>query len=410
MPRSQVQVLSPRTWGEFGNVLAATRFARALRDATDAEVTLVEAESILPWLGDIGAEIRAITLASPDADTRSRRYLGLMDRLARRFPRGFEVDPDPSHCAQVASLVEHFRRTWPDVVVGTKGLISRLALLASRVSGGSQAVVNYVTNPGLLQLEVHRSAHFDMTLVPVSWAKELLLTDGGGPADRIRVVGLLVAQHDLRGFLTTDAARGSDEQVRWGRPGSGSRPKVVVFSNRGGVAYPRILRHLADRHPEVDLVFIGYDDPDLAREAAAISVADWRIHVRLTQDQYFEYISQAARSDYAFLISKAGPNTTLEAAYFGIPVLMLESGLPMESWVPALIHDNGLGRCCAEVEELIDVLDDWLARPTTIAAYKRSAVQFGKTALDQQAVVERIRAAVGALPALRPSAEPGDSG
>ncbi|MYR62026.1 Moenomycin biosynthesis protein MoeGT1, partial [Streptomyces sp. SID625] len=74
--RPIIQVLSPRTWGEFGNYLAATRFSRALRTAVEAETVLLEAEPILPWLGEAGAEIRTISLTSPDAATRTERYMG----------------------------------------------------------------------------------------------------------------------------------------------------------------------------------------------------------------------------------------------------------------------------------------------------------------------------------------------
>ncbi|MFD0385575.1 hypothetical protein ACFQ2B_34505 [Streptomyces stramineus] len=82
--------------GEFGNYLAATRFSRVLRGAVDAEVTLLEAEPILPWLGEAGAEIRTISLESPDATARTRRYMALMARLQERFPAGFETAPSPS--------------------------------------------------------------------------------------------------------------------------------------------------------------------------------------------------------------------------------------------------------------------------------------------------------------------------
>ncbi len=47
----RVHVLSPRTWGEFGNYLAAHRFARAVRESVlDVEVTVIEVETLLPWV------------------------------------------------------------------------------------------------------------------------------------------------------------------------------------------------------------------------------------------------------------------------------------------------------------------------------------------------------------------------
>ncbi|MFE9681813.1 Moenomycin biosynthesis protein MoeGT1 [Streptomyces sp. NPDC002701] len=395
--RPHIQVLSPRTWGEFGNYLAATRFSRVLRDAVDAEVTLLEAEPILPWLGEAGAEIRTISLESPDATVRTRRYMALMARLQERFPAGFEIDPSPEQIAELAPLTAHVRTTSPDVVVGTKGFVARLCVAAVRLAGTGTRVVSHVTNPGLLQLPLHRSPHPDLTLVGFAWAKDHLLARTGGDPDRVRVVGPLVAQHDLRDFMTSESAAPAGDP--WGGDTDSGRPCLIVFCNRGGDVYLELVHHIAVRHPDTDLVFVGYDDPALARRAAAGAerLAHWRFHSRLTQAEYFDYIDRASKSPYGLLVSKAGPNTTLEAAYFGIPVLMLESGLPMEQWVPGLIHDHDLGRACATPEDLFRTVDDWLARPSAIEAHKEAAIGFAESVLDQAAVARRIGAAVRPL-------------
>ncbi|MDX3852341.1 Moenomycin biosynthesis protein MoeGT1 [Streptomyces sp. AK02-01A] len=400
MPSERVHVLSPKTWGEFGNFLAATRFSRALRGALDVEVTLLEAETFLPWLGDIGAQIRTISLESPDTATRTERYLALMSRLQQRFPKGFETDPGPEHASALTGLVKHLRETGPELVVGTKGFVARLCVAASRLAGVRTAVAHHLTNPGLLDLPLHRSPHPDLTLVGFPWAKDRLVAEEGADPDRIRTVGPLVAQHDLSDFMTDGSGPRTSEP--WGeRTGGENRPKVIVFCNRGGETYLRVLEHIARHHPATDLVFVGYDDPALARRAAAAAsgarLGDWRFHSRLTQAEYFDYISQASKSPHGLLISKAGPNTTLEAAYFGIPVLMLESGLPMESWVPGLIRDHRLGAACASPEELLSAVDDWLGHPATIERHQRAALSFADTVLDQEAVVRRIGAAVRTL-------------
>ncbi|MER5838816.1 glycosyltransferase family protein [Streptomyces prasinus] len=393
--RPRVQVLSPRTWGEFGNYLAATRFSRALRSVIDAEVTLLEAEPILPWIGEAGAEIRTISLESPDAVVRNQRYMALMDRLQARFPEGFEVDPTPAQRADLEPLTRHLRRTAPDVVVGTKGFVARLCVAAVRLAGTSTRVVSHVTNPGLLQLPLHRSRYPDLTLVGFPRAKEHLLATAGGDPERVRVVGPLVAQHDLRDFMTSESA--TSDAGPWGDGPGPDRPRVIIFSNRGGETYPELVRRLAGRHPGIDLVFVGYGDPELARRTAAAGLPHWRFHSVLSQTEYFDYIRRASRSRYGLLVSKAGPNTTLEAAFFGIPVLMLESGLPMEQWVPGLIDEEGLGRACATPEELFKTADDWLTRPSVIEVHKKAAVSFAESVLDQDAVTGRIGAALRAL-------------
>ncbi|EFG04766.1 hypothetical protein [Streptomyces clavuligerus] len=405
-PEPRIQVLSPRTWGKFGNYLAATSFSRVLRERVAAEVALGEAEPLVPLLGEAGAEIRVISEESPDLATRNARYRGLMERLQERFPQGFEEDPTPAQAAVLSGLTAHLRETSPDVVVGTKGFLARLCVAAVRLAGTPTKVVSQVTNPGLLQIPLHRSRFPDLTLVGFEWAARRLLADEGGDPARVRVVGPLVAQHDLREFMTGPAATAdtapgtASGAAPWGADDDDpDRPRLIVFCNRGGEVYLRLLERIAADHPSVDLVFVGYDDPGLARRAAGSAGRQrhWRFHSRLTQTEYFDYIDRAARSAHGLLVSKAGPNTTLEAAYFGIPVLMLESGLPMEEWVPGLIHEHALGRACSAPDELLRTADDWLSRPESIARHKKSAIGFASRVLDQDTVATRIGAAVGSL-------------
>ncbi|MFD0385573.1 hypothetical protein ACFQ2B_34495 [Streptomyces stramineus] len=78
-------------------------------------------------------------------------------------------------------------------------------------------------------------------------------------------------------------------------------------------------------------------------------------------------------------------------------MLMLESGLPMEQWVPGLIHEHALGRACATPEDLFRTVDDWLTRPSAIETHKKAAIGFAESVLDQEAVARRIGAAVRPL-------------
>ncbi len=101
----------------------------------------------------------------------------------------------------------------------------------------------------------------------------------------------------------------------------------------------------------------------------------------------------------------------LEAVYFGIPVLMLRSGLPMEDWVPGLIRQQELGRSCTEVEELIEILDGWLDDPARIRRHKAAARSYAGARLDQQQVTDRIGQVVSGLlaPALIPDGKRDDA-
>lgn len=387
----RIVIVSPRTWGQFGNFLAATRLAGVLRERLPGHrIDVWEAEATLPWIGDYGARIADITAGSPDTATRSRRYLELMAEIEQAHPAGFETSSRSPVQARVAGLRAALEQARPDLVIGTKGFVARLCKAALLDSTADAPVVSYVTNPGLLTLPIHRSTGFDAMLVPFDWTRQQFCAQSGADPDTVHVVGPLVARHDLGSFVSADpdsaGQSGWPEQVD-----SPPRPKIVVFSNRGGNDYVRILHHLAKNHPETDVVFVGYNDPALIEQVTRdIGSARWRFHTKLTQREYFAYIEGAAAAEHAFLISKAGPNTTLEAAYFGIPVLMLESGLPMEGWVGGLIHEHGLGRCRVTVDELLVDLDEWLGDRRQIAAGKRACSTFAATLLNQDTTAGRL--------------------
>ncbi|WP_051807698.1 hypothetical protein [Actinoplanes subtropicus] len=397
MTEPRIVVVSPRTWGQFGNFLAATRLAGVLRERLPGrEVDVWEAEPLLPFMGEYGARIAEISTGSPDARTRTTRYLALMAEIDQAYPAGFETDPGHPVADRLDGLREALAEARPELVIGTKGFVARLCRAA--LHGSDVPVVSYVTNPGLLELPIHRSAALHATLVPFAWAGQRLVTEVGADPASVHVVGPLVARHDLGSFVSADVDL--DARPGWPVPAADGpdRPRIIVFSNRGGDDYVRVLNHLADRHPDTDVVFVGYDDPALIeRVTRDVGLTRWRFHTKLTQREYFAYIEGAAAADHAFLISKAGPNTTLEAASFGIPVLMLESGLPMESWVGGLIDEHGLGRCRVTADELLADLDQWLTDRALIAARKRDCRAFAASVLDPQGTAERIENAIRPL-------------
>jgi hypothetical protein len=395
----RAEILAMRSWGEFGNFLAAQRLAKVLAPGLPGvRLEVGTAEEFFPRLGAAGVEIREITVGSPTPQVRTRRYMAMVERLEAHYPPGFEASAaSPALQEELAPLAEHFRATRPALVIGTKGINSRLALAALRQAGHAAPVLNYVTNPGLLEISIHRSPHV-LNVVPTERARARLLAEPGFAAERIVVAGPLIAEHELKGFLVREGGDGGAREP-WGA--DERRPKLIVFCNRGGPEYLALVRHLAARHGGVDLVFISYNHTALTRAAAEVAAEaghhHWRFHDSLRQAEYFEYVERASRSAHALLITKSGPNSVLEAAFFGIPVLALESGLPMEAWVGPMIEEEGLGRCCATMDEVVGVLDGWIADGAVVAEHKASARAFAARALDQEAIAGRLRRAVSGI-------------
>ncbi len=78
-----------------------------------------------------------------------------------------------------------------------------------------------------------------------------------------------------------------------------------------------------------------------------------------------------AASDVA--ITKAGPNTIMEAAAIGLPLIVSSFILGQEQYNPAFVRQHRLGCFAAGVEAQLDVLTDWLWNPDEMPRHARQA-------------------------------------
>jgi UDP-N-acetylglucosamine:LPS N-acetylglucosamine transferase len=395
----RVALYAMRTWGELGNLLVARTLKTAIEAAGGFEVQLFEAEDYCPTLRRTGEEIRLLsrrTAADPPA--KRAGYLQIIRDLEERFPAEFETAEPPAGAALAESepLRRHLLEIRPDLAVGTKGIISRLLLTAARRAGGGIPVVNFVSNHGLLELGIHRSRDLPLNLVQFPEARQRLMERYGYDPGRVEVVGPLVAGHELRGFVAP-AEQGESGELDLIVPGDVDNPVVVVFCNRGGSAYLEVLRLLGARHPQVPVLFIAYNDPELVEAARALErearPRRWVLVSRLSQEAYFRTIRQAGDRP-AILISKAGPNTVMEALTFGFSPLVLDSGLPMEEWVAGWLVDHGLGLAAPEMSTLTRELDSLLSDRGRLAALKQSVLRFQAESIDPDRTARAIARAL----------------
>ncbi|MEU7959345.1 hypothetical protein [Micromonospora humida] len=405
MTRS-VQVISMRTWGELGNLLAGRTLAATLAAGLDdVDVTVVEAETIFPQFAEAGAAIRELVAARLPADEVRAGYLSLMADFTGRLPGGLDDDPVPAATAdRLAAVVEHFATTKPDLVIGTKGVISRLSRAALRIADLPTPVVNYVTNEGLLRLPVHRAPHLPVHLVQFDRARDYLVREHGYRPERVVPVGRLLAQ--------AQAAQVFEGAGQGGRIGgtdadamesalAEARTRVLILSNRGGREYLAAVERIATAHPDAALVFIAYNNPTLATEAAELltelKVPAWQTFDRLAQGDYLRYLSWLHAADAPLFISKTGPNSMLEGLYFGIPQLLVRSGLPMEEWVGPFLAEHGVGQGFDRMEDLVDVAVRWLGDPDELPRRRHLATALARTLLDPDRARRRTVAAVAAV-------------
>lgn len=386
----RIVVISMTTWGEMGNWLSGKSLGAALRSCfPEAEVNVVPAESLVPRFAATGESIKELTRRSATPAERQQRYSEVLRSLETDFPAGFEDDPAAhAAAADLAPLANLFRSSPPDLVVGTKGIICRAAIAASRLAGLRPPVINYVTNHGHFEFAVHHCPGASMHMVRFAEGGEYLRRACGLDDAAVRVVGYLVAAHQMNG-----AARPEGATVE-----GPARQSVIIVSNRGAEEYLEILDHLTPFGDSIDVTFIAINDEPLCAAAeqriAAAGIRGWRTVVRVDQAEFFKLMAACRERGAARLVVKSSPNSIFEAVHFGMPMFLLRTGLPMEEWGGDIVLREGLGHIADTVKELMPALDASLRQPSTLDAINASQEQFRRRYLDQEATLRAVRAAV----------------
>jgi hypothetical protein len=379
--KARIVIVAMASWGELGNILAARRLATCLNDVLDASIDVFKAEDIVPEFARIGARIEEIAKANVEWTTRLEQYRDSMRGLESVFYEGFETDHIVRGrlSSDIQRVGELIRTTKPDLLVGTKGLISRLLLAGLRHEPCGADVVNYVTNEGLLEIPLHRSAAVPHHFVPFESGCQYLVHHHGYSRHQVTSVGRLI-----RSPSPATVTSYPQTPVR-----------AVIFSNRGGDSYLKPLAVALKHKHQVGIVFLGYNDARLTALAEDMAAQAGSLHcqisVRLDEQEYANCLGWLADGSLQLLVTKTGPNTMIEAAYFGVPQLLLNSGLPMEQWVAPFVERHGFGRGFDTMDQLTSVLEAWLAAPAEIITRHHAAKAFAAKCLNQEQIREATR-------------------
>ena len=372
----KIQIYSMGSWGELGNRLAAETLGDLIREAfPTAHVAADNIENSCPTFAAIGQRILALTLDSTDASQRSLRYVKLMEEVAKTyFPSEFDLGLLPESISEdVRRLRDILASTTPDLVIGTKGVISRTLAAARRDVECPIPVVNHVTNGGLLALGLHRSKYLALHLVPFETDRRTLIDTHGYDPDQVAVIGPLVAGTRLAAALiddkVSDVAPPAEADI-----GQEARQCLLVFANRDGRQYLSLLEALGRDFPDSTVIFVGLNDPKAVAGAAAIAVhcgaTNWKQYLKLPQDEFLRAVRLISSTPHGFMICKPGPNTVLEAIHMGIPCVILDSGLPMERWVCDWIRKEEIGAVCADTVSLKATVSELCREPARVVYYK----------------------------------------
>lgn len=375
-----VNVYAARTWGAMGNFVAATHLGRVLDRDGRHTVTVTASEDLVPFMRRAGREIRDMNLAANSREELNRTYWDFARRSAEALPRGFEtIGTTPP--IDLGGMAQDLEQRRPEIAVATKGIIARMLVWAVRETGLNIKIWHYVTNPGLAEMPMHHCPDARVTSVPWPENRDRLLELVTLPSTSVRVIGPLLAARSMPP---------ASANVRK----SHRRPVVLLFNNRSGSVFSDAVEHLLQARDDFKVIYLTVDQPsEVAALAETFISRGWEIYERLPQERYLQVLAEASRSPGSFLVCKASPATVYEAAYQGIPLLALPSGLPQEEWVPEFVQQHGIGRPVYSTDELIRYMDRWRA-PGATAKIRTACGRFRCTGLNQaQAEENALRVA-----------------
>lgn len=346
----KIQIYAMRSWGELGNIHAAKNLARNLIRIGIKDVSVTAADDLFERFNSIGQDIKKLTINSKDRYERFTAYCRLFDDLKKEFFEDFERETISNLPCNwnIHIMRDHISNCNADIIIGTKGVISRLCLAIVNNMIKKIPVFNYVTNHGLLELDIHRSKNIELNMVPFEESKKLLCEKYHYLTNRVKVVGPIIAG--------ACAKRNTYTQ----------KPHcILIFSNRGGKKYLDILKILIYKYKTIKFIFICQKDPSTLSGAFRVKKQHNLKHVSILkgmdQKRYLKLIEKLRIKYNIIFISKNSPNAVLEIVSHSIPIIALNSGLPMENWVARLIEDYEIGFCgtcikdiCEKIEHIIE--------------------------------------------------------
>jgi hypothetical protein len=367
----RIIIICARTWGQMGNLLAAQRLAEMLKIhmVHGSSIEVRPAEELCPGVARTGQCMLEIASTSSSQVERRERYLALIEELQAEYPPGFECDAETiDERPDVRSLAEFLKRHEPDLIIGTKGFLSRLAEAAVRYLGINIPIVNYVTNDGLLTLPLHHTSRAILSLVQTEFGARMLSN-----LSPFKIVGPLVGRCSA-GDLSTDQDQ---------------RPHIAILCNRNP-EYRQIYDALAECGDAIRVRTIVMGCPELLADLQLHGPAHWDILDAQLAKNYLEMLAELRTASAAMLVTKSSPNAVLEAVSVGLPVLALDSGLPMEQWMLQLIEQRQLGWPAQNTDQAVSILHGLASEPNRIVEMSDSVRKFATNSLDNDQNIKNV--------------------
>jgi hypothetical protein len=383
----KILVISMSTWGELGNWLSGGTLAATIKnDLPGCEVDQVKAESVFPTFGKIGAQIKEATLIDPAPERRYEDYSKVLLGYEKFFD-ALEQSGSAEELGHVTTCIDNFS---PNLIIGTKGVICRVILMALKASGKQIPVINYVTNHGHFKFKIHHCVHAKLHMVRFEESRDFLISNTPFKPESIVRIGYLLATDSskLTNALPSPIAN----------PSLKEEYSVVIMSNRGGAEYLSILEYILKNHAELKTVFLAINDKELCEQArnrvAMYGSTNCTVLEELTQKEFLKMLFSFRQKGPTLYISKASPNAIFEAVCMNMALFLVRSGLPMEDWAAEMLVQKQLGSVDNSVSELITTLKKKIADPIAISQFLRNQNAFASRYLDQGTIRKKLVEAV----------------
>ncbi|MCF2825424.1 MULTISPECIES: hypothetical protein [unclassified Pseudoalteromonas] len=327
-----ILIVCMKSWGEFGNFLAAKQLQAFLTKTSGQLVDLIAGDDYIDNFVQVGQDIKMAVKSAANSDEVFDNYLNIVTRLDHRVAKQTEEQD----FSEYLPLLEAIEQRKPTTVICTKGVVARM-LAAQKIKKMPEQLYNYVTNHGHFSMDVHRSAIDSgmkyLTRLPA--ATEYLRDIVKVPATQI---------HDFGYISSVQMENLADTQQ------VSELTDVILVSNRGGRKYTLLYQELL-KNTNLNLHYIVINDAEelaVAEQSARDYPGRAKVLDGLQQKDFLALVAELGKKGTVY-VGKGSINTLIEAVLGKQPVLGLRSGLPMEEWGAQYLEQHQLG--C--------IRDDW---------------------------------------------------
>jgi len=200
----------------------------------------------------------------------------------------------------------------------------------------------------------------DLCLVPTADVKARAIRCGLDPR-RVKVTGFPVSAPFMNGLPAREALRA---ELGWRL----DRPVIMIAGGGAGIGpLFEVAKEVARSEVECELVIMAGRNHALYRRAMS---EDWKFPVHV-----FGFTSEMARLMKAcdMLVTKAGPNTIMEACALGLPLVLVGAIPALEEGNVKYVEQHGAGVWAPHPARAVRAIRRWIENPAELHRASQAA-------------------------------------